>query len=119
MLIINLKSILDLKLIINLKSILDLKLIILIDDLIIVKPGSCSSLLKALNSTLKESTKKKEQSWHYNPKAPTTQPPPTLKAAGMMIFSSQTKPNERYFHNFSNDFSYEFSKYFQNDKSLL
>ena len=39
----------------------------------IVKHGSCSSLLKFLNSTLKISIQKqKEQSWHYNLSAPTT-----------------------------------------------
>ena len=41
----------------------------------IVKLGSCSSLLKALNSTLKNSIQKqKEQSWRYNPNAPTIYP---------------------------------------------
>ena len=40
---------------------------------IIVKLGSCSSLLKFLNSTLKVSIQKeKEQSWRYNLSAPTT-----------------------------------------------
>ena len=41
----------------------------------IVKLGSCSSLLKTLNSTLNNSIQKqKEQSWRYNPNAPTIYP---------------------------------------------
>ena len=41
----------------------------------IVKLGSCSSLLKSLNSTLKVSIQsEKEQSWRYNLTAPTTHP---------------------------------------------
>ena len=45
---------------------------------LIVKLGSCSSLLKSLNSTLKVSIQKQEeQSWRYNHSSPTTHPPPT------------------------------------------
>ena len=43
---------------------------------LIVKLGSCSFLLKSLNSTLKVSIQKqKEQSWRYNHSSPTHHPP--------------------------------------------
>ena len=62
----------------------------------IVKLGSCSSLLKSLNSTLKVSIQKqKEQSWCNNHSVP-THPPPThnfLTDRKMVITIFQLKNN--------------------------
>ena len=81
----------------------------------IVKLGSCSSPLKFLNSTLKDSIQKqKEQSWCYNLSAP---PPPTttFKSKWNDRFHSHSaqKPNERYLYDFLDDFKMTFQISFQ------
>ena len=54
----------------------------------IVKLGSCSSLLKSSQfNSQRLNSDKKEQSWCYNPNAPTTTTPQLFKAAVMMIFT--------------------------------
>ena len=66
---------------------------------LIVKLGSCSFLLKSLNSTLKVSIQKqKEQSWRYNHSSTTTHPPPPthnflilVEGWFSLFFSLQTK----------------------------
>ena len=68
---------------------------------IIVKLGSCSSLLKSLSSTLKVSIQKQnEQCWHYNLRASPTHHQQLFKAGFHSL--SAHKSNERTF--FPNDF---------------
>ena len=64
----------------------------------IIKLGSCSSLLKCRNSTLKVwIQRQKEQSLHYNPNEPP--PPPITFKAGR--FSLSSIPNWRFVPSFN------------------
>ena len=55
-------------------------------NFLIVKHGSCSSLLKSLNSTPKVSIQKlKEQRWRYNHSSPTTTTHPIISASNSLL----------------------------------
>ena len=81
-------------------------------------------LLFAQKLQIQLNSEKKEQSWRYNPNAP-THPPPTpnfLKLVeGWFSLSFSSQLYEKYFHDFLNefpiDFSIHFSDKFSNDFS--